>query len=74
MKRFLIKCGITILAFLGSMVFVFLFINPIFNLLFDVEYLGYWSHILFPISLSFASSLICLIIVYVTKKKDEYCN
>ena len=41
MKRFLIKCGITILAFLGSMVFVFLFINPIFDLLFNAEYIGY---------------------------------
>ena len=74
MKHFLIKCGITILAFLGSMAFVFLFINPIFNLLFDAQYIGYWSHILLPISLSFASSLICLIIVYTTKKKDKYCN
>lgn len=74
MKHFLIKCGITILAFLGSMAFVFLFINPIFNLLFDAQYIGYWSHILLPISLSFASSLICLIIIYVAKKKDEYCN
>ena len=74
MKRFLIKGGITILAFLGSMAFVFLFINPIFNLLFDAQYIGYWFHILFPISLSFASSLICLIIVYVAKKKDDYCN
>lgn len=74
MKHFLIKCGITILAFLGSMAFVFLFINPIFNLLFDAEYIGYWSYILFPISLSFASSLICLIIIYVAKKKDDYCN
>ena len=74
MKRFLIKCSITILAFLGSMAFVFLFINPIFNLLFDAEYIGYWSHILFPISLSFAASLIWLIIIYVAKKKDDYCN
>ena len=74
MKRFLIKCGITILAFLGSMAFVFLFINPIFNLLFDAECIGYWSHILLPISLSFASSLIWIIIIYVAKKKDKYCN
>ena len=74
MKRFLIKCGITILAFLGSMAFAFAFIYPIFDLLFNSQCIGYWSHILFPISLSFASSLICLIIIYVAKKKDEYCN
>ncbi len=74
MKSFLIRFGIILLAFLGSMAFAFLFINPIFDLLFAAEYIGYWFHILFPVSLSVTSSLIWLIIICVAKKKDEYCN
>ena len=74
MKRFLIKFGITLLAFLGSMAFVFAFIYPIFELLFVTEWIGYWERILGTVSISVVTSLICLISVYRAKKNDEYCR
>lgn len=74
MKRFLIKCGITILAFLGSMAFVFAFIYPIFELIFVTECIGDWERILGAVSVSVGASLICLISVYRSKKNDDYCH
>ena len=74
MKHFLIKCSITILAFLGSMAFAFAFIYPIFGLLFAADCIGYWSFLLCPIFLSLGASLICLISIYTAKKHDECCS
>lgn len=74
MKRFLIKFGITLLAFLGSMAFVFAFIYPIFELLFVAECIGDLERILGAVSVSVVASLICLISVYRAKKNDEYCR
>lgn len=71
MKSFLIRFGIILLTFLGTMAVAFLAISPIIGLLYAAQYIGYWFYVLLPVALAFAVALIWSIIVYIAKRHDE---